>query len=77
MILTVSTSVLATRPRTVAAFGAAAQEGIEVFMADAARRPGAAHLAQIDTGIARAPPHRGRGDRLLAGRPRRSERRAA
>ena len=32
-------------------------------MADAARRSAAAHLAQVDAGIARAPAHGGRGER--------------
>ena len=44
----------------------ACNEGVEVLMGDAAGRPAAGHLAQVDAGFLRAQAHRRRGQRLLA-----------
>jgi hypothetical protein len=52
-------------------FGPAGDIGVEVLTRDASRGARAAHESEIDAGLARLQAHRGRGERLLAGRARR------
>ena len=55
--------------------GRMGDEGVEVVVGDAARGPRPAHEAQVDAGFARPEAHRGRGERLFAGRARGAARR--